>query len=909
VAPSEAVLIITLGLAVLIVVGYIPVCLFVYWLTRVRGGREDLAATNRLRDIPGFFTDVALPKWQGRTTVFTAALATVVICLGCLLVYPAVLGLLVSQGLIESPAVQGAATMIQGAARPLFFGFLGAYIFTLQYTLRRFLDSDLSPDAFVTVSTRMILSLIVAGMLGLVFPGSVSPQNSAGLDSTTLTYAAAFVVGIFPEDGLNWLISIVGRFVPMKTQRQDKQLPLQTLAGLTNWHAFRLTLEGIQNVQNLASADIDAIVRRTRFGVQQIFDWIDQAVLAIHLNDEATFHTLQRAGIRGFSDFQSMYLDDETRSALDYLLGSLPVRENVNLAENTQDAGSRRARLLYTAMREAPSVDQVRLYWQYKGTYATGVYEPFNRGRAYVELKSYAAAVQEFTTALQRNPMDVSLYIKRGEALEAQARETTLAGNVVAAEELSGRAITDFTRALRLDPLSSAAYFRRGGLYLRAERWADAIGDYSALLRISAHDVESLNQRAVARFKSAVGLDEAERPRLYRQALSDLQRAQTARKDHPQTYVLRARILIHMCRFEEAAKALTIASQIEPNGAEASYAQAELYVAQNQVTNARAEFLKSMNLGLTEPEHAWLEIGRIDMQRWQEFRDPAAIYDAMGAFKAAIDINASFQQAYVELANANRLSGDSAEAVALYRKVIDDLKVERANVYVNRGLAYMELNNFPAALNDLTRGIGLDPDGVAAYTNRAIIYERQGQLESALADFNRVVVLHEKLKAPAAAAYSNRGNVQLKLGRYDEAIADLERALTIEPRSLEALNNLGQVHYTLGQLGLAETYFTRALQLTPAGDGAVYFNRGLTRMALGQYADARSDFANGLKLNETHSGARLWLARAAMEQHDWPAATEALQRLMQTDPNNSEALREQSRLHVLMSVPAALAAP
>ncbi|MEJ2480470.1 MAG: hypothetical protein P8Y78_09895, partial [Acidihalobacter sp.] len=65
-----------------------------------------------------------------------------------------------------------------------------------------------------------------------------------------------------------------------------------------------MNVEGIDNVHNLANSDVTDLVRRTKFSVQQLFDWIDQAVLLIHLSSYEEFKAVQALGIRGLSDFQ-----------------------------------------------------------------------------------------------------------------------------------------------------------------------------------------------------------------------------------------------------------------------------------------------------------------------------------------------------------------------------------------------------------------------------------------------------------------------------------------------------------------------------------------------------------------------------------------------------------------------------
>ena len=200
--------------------------------------------------------------WHGGSYLWTVSFATLVVLVGFLLAYPATLGFLAEHQLIAHDSVRGIALELQRVARPLFFGFLGAYLFTLQLILRRYLDSDLTPDTYVIVATRMLLALIVAGMMGIAVPMYIEQQEVLGVSVAAVTYVVAFVVGIFPENGLDWIVSFARSFVPLKEDPEEHAYPLQSLSGLTRWHAIRLNVVGVENVQNLANADHLDLIRR-----------------------------------------------------------------------------------------------------------------------------------------------------------------------------------------------------------------------------------------------------------------------------------------------------------------------------------------------------------------------------------------------------------------------------------------------------------------------------------------------------------------------------------------------------------------------------------------------------------------------------------------------------------------------
>jgi hypothetical protein len=285
-----------------VVVGFLPTSMFLYWLTRLRSGRGGPWELERERDVVGFFGQRPSQQWSMWAFFWSVVFATLVVTVGFLLAYPATIGFLIELRYDEGgltaagPADQAWAgpNGLGPLCRPLFFGFLGAYLFTLFTITRRFSAGDLTPDAYMQVASRTILAVIVAAVVKMVF----SLQGGAGKEADSaghsVLYAFTFLVGIFPENGLSWLLSFLRRYLPRGAGEIDSSYELQKLAGLNRWHSIRLNVEGIDNVYNLANVDIHDLVQRTKFSVQQLFDWVDQALLLIHLKSYEEFAKVQQ---------------------------------------------------------------------------------------------------------------------------------------------------------------------------------------------------------------------------------------------------------------------------------------------------------------------------------------------------------------------------------------------------------------------------------------------------------------------------------------------------------------------------------------------------------------------------------------------------------------------------------------
>jgi hypothetical protein len=184
--------------------------------------------------------------------------------------------------------------------RILFWSWLGAYIYSFHLIWRRFLAYDLTPSVYIFMAQRLALAFAVGAIVG-VGMGTFSTAAGVPFDVNMATVAiVAFFVGFFPDQGLNWIAATA-----KKALRQQggiaKETRLSEIEGLSIWHQGRLKQEGIENVQNLATADVPALVVGTPFPVNQIVDWVDQAILLTYASQEQ-FEILEKVGLRCASD-------------------------------------------------------------------------------------------------------------------------------------------------------------------------------------------------------------------------------------------------------------------------------------------------------------------------------------------------------------------------------------------------------------------------------------------------------------------------------------------------------------------------------------------------------------------------------------------------------------------------------
>ena len=178
--------------------------------------------------------------------------------------------------------------------RILFWSWLGAYIYSFHLIWRRFLAYDLTPSVYIFIAQRLALAFAVGAIVG-VGMGTFSTAAGVPFDVNMATVSiVAFFIGFFPEQGLNWIAATAKKTLGQRGGIA-KETRLSEIEGLSIWHQGRLRQEGIENVQNLATADVPALVIGTPFTVHQIVDWVDQAILLAYASQEQ-FEALEKGG-------------------------------------------------------------------------------------------------------------------------------------------------------------------------------------------------------------------------------------------------------------------------------------------------------------------------------------------------------------------------------------------------------------------------------------------------------------------------------------------------------------------------------------------------------------------------------------------------------------------------------------
>jgi tetratricopeptide (TPR) repeat protein len=255
---------------------------------------------------------------------------------------------------------------------------------------------------------------------------------------------------------------------------------------------------------------------------------------------------------------------------------------------------------------------------------------------------------------------------------------------------------------------------------------------------------------------------------------------------------------------------------------------------------------------------------------------------AISIFAAVTAISLSVLLTYLTVRQVRIWSN----GIGLWSYVIKNEPMRVPLAYYNRGIAFDRMGQYNKAVEDYDKVIALNPAHFEAYNNRGLAFDKLGRPDRAIdnfgaaiavnplyyqANFNRAIILERMglyreaiedydrtiaLNPSYAEAYNNRGIVFDKMGKFDEAVEDYRKAIALQPSYFEAYYNLGIAFGKTTRYSSAVEAFNEAIAINPNYPFA-YGSRGLAYSYLSQDGKALDDFNRALALDQNYVRAYL----------------------------------------------------
>lgn len=385
---------------------------------------------------------------------------------------------------------------------------------------------------------------------------------------------------------------------------------------------------------------------------------------------------------------------------------------------------------------------------------------------------------------------DFTLYSNRG-VLHMQA-------------EKYDEALLDFTKAIELNSSDALNYFYRAELYLFFEEYPKAFADYHQAIELNPHDPELYRQRALG-------------------------------------YALSG-------SWDEAVADLKLAGRKE-----------------NQINNSQNELgLNAFATGsFKKAANHFDQIIKLNPQLAVGYQNRAAAFFQDGQFdKALLDLQMAIQinpcdfalyQMRAQVLMVIPTSSEVQEREFLQEAISNllnalELNATEASLYQNLAAAYSFLHDLDKASNCLEQLLALTypEDHSKILKNLAVLYYEQGEFEKALSNCDKAILMACK----EHKIYLLQGLCLFEAGQFEEAIASYEQALKAGCDPIDVYYMRAQAYFSLSRFEHALEDISKAVEVQP-GNAEFYKLRGLIYLRMHQELNAYEDFRMALKAQST----------------------------------------------------------
>lgn len=394
-----------------------------------------------------------------------------------------------------------------------------------------------------------------------------------------------------------------------------------------------------------------------------------------------------------------------------------------------------------------------------------------NRALARLNINNLRGSMDDYDMAIDLDPNNFLAHYNRG-LLRVQLGD-------------DNRAIEDFDYVIRMEPHNYMAIFNRGSLNEKTGNIRGAIRDYTTVIDQFPDFWTGLNSRA----------------RCYRKL------GMTAKAEADEFRILKAQMDKHLGKqkrwSKDKLKEMRKRSEIDPE----KYNQIVVADSADVGPEYKSEYrgrVQNRRVDTTFKPMFCLAFDSYSngIKQFQAYDTNVEEYNAKSNPIRRLYLNCGIKQLSLDesknlFTHIDLLSARIAAAPAV---------ADAIPSLVERAVAYSVVQNFDAAINDLTVCLAADSTNVLAYWQRAVCQTMLNSYEAshgadvrmmsakAEADFNAAI----KLAGENAFLYFDRGNMHIATKDYGKAIDDYTRALAVDPTFAEAYFNRGMAYIMSG---------------------------------------------------------------------------------------------------------------
>jgi superkiller protein 3 len=409
--------------------------------------------------------------------------------------------------------------------------------------------------------------------------------------------------------------------------------------------------------------------------------------------------------------------------------------------------------------------------------------EEYRQGRAYLEAKDYARAVQHLSNSIAIMP-------------------------------------------------SSGAYMDLGISYNRLKRYSEAVESFKQVARTAPNNPDVHYWLASTYFNMAT---EAVKNRskdmtLYQNAEAEARETIRLRANPGDAYFILANSLYAQGKYAEAVPAAEQSVRTQPNDQANMFILAIAYAKVGRKADAMRVYERLAGIN---PEYAATvlsQINNITASNTGATSATATTSTRPTSTSAAAPGSAEY---YVNEGARLRDAEKYAQAIASFKRAIA-LKPSLALAHFNLGYCQYMLKQYALALPAFQQTVKLEPNDSSNHYWLGATYHQLKRYQPALASLQEAI----RLKPDDAYSHHWLGDVYAEgFKQYDKAIPEYLESIRFNPQYAIPRNQLGLAYTETDELELALSAFQGAIKLKPA-EPLYYSNLGYTYLWMGRREDA-----------------------------------------------------------------------
>ena len=266
-------------------------------------------------------------------------------------------------------------------------------------------------------------------------------------------------------------------------------------------------------------------------------------------------------------------------------------------------------------------------------------------------------------------------------------------------------------------------------------------------------------------------------------------------------------------------------------------------------------------------------------------------------FVTTISLGQSDKQKYAkELAE----NGNTQKALTIIDEVIAT-NSPKASYYHDKANYLIELKDYEGAVKTLSAGINIMPDSVSLYDMRGTLLEGFRMYNEAIQDFT---MGYERAKENVLKSHllANRGGTKARIQNFEGAYSDLAVSIKLDPRNIDALNNLAAVCDEVNKPKETLIYLEQIISINPNYVPA-YVNIGFRYQKLGQHKDAIAYFNKAIDLDPNEALAYSNRSFSKLRTKDLDGAMKDINHSITLMPSNSFAYKIRALIEIQKKMP------